>query len=46
MEPSIGNMLRIKFPTDWPAEERYEFKWPDLSAMEDPFVNFDYARHA
>jgi nitroreductase len=44
--PSIGNMLRIRFPTDWPAEERYEFRWPDLSAMEDPFVNFDYARHA
>jgi hypothetical protein len=46
MESSIGNILRIRFPTDWPAEERYEFRWPDLSAMEDPFVNFDYASHA
>lgn len=46
MEPSIGDVLRIRFPTDWPSEERYEFRWPDLSTMEDPFVNFDYARHA
>ena len=46
MDLSIGNMLRIKFPTDWLAEERYDFRWPDLSTMEDPFVNFDFARHA
>src|SRR5215471_10949931 len=46
MEPSIGDMLRIRFPTDWPAEERYDFNWQDLRNLEDPFVNFEYAAYA
>ncbi len=46
MEPSIGDMLRIKFPEDWPVEERYEFTWPAISRQDDPFDNFDYAAHA
>ena len=46
MDPSIGDMLRIKFPIDWPADERYEFNWQDLRELEDPFLNFDYTRHA
>jgi len=46
MEPSIGSMLRIRFPIDWPAEERYDFTWSSLSSQEDPFGNFDYAAHA
>lgn len=46
MEPSIGDMLRIKLPSDWPVEDRYEFTWPSLKAQEDPFENFDYAAHA
>jgi hypothetical protein len=46
MSPSIGNMLRIKFPTDWPSDERYDFNWPDLSELDDPFVNFNYSSHS
>ena len=42
MEPSIGGMLRIKFPEDWPVEERYEFTWTDISSHDDPFKNYDY----
>jgi hypothetical protein len=46
MEPSIGDMLRIKFPTDWPLAERYEFAWPSIATLDDPFDDFDYAAHA
>lgn len=46
MEPSIGDMLRIKFPADWPATERYDFNWPDLTKQDDPFENFDYSARA
>ncbi|MEQ5840106.1 hypothetical protein N0A02_11790 [Paraburkholderia acidicola] len=42
MDPSIGASLRIKFPDDWPAEERYEFNWPNIRNLDDPFVNFNY----
>lgn len=42
MEPSIGGMLRIKFPDDWPEEDRYEFNWDEISAQDDPFDVFDY----
>jgi hypothetical protein len=45
MEPSIGDMLRIKFPTDWPTPERYEFSWPNIAMLDDPFENFDYSAH-
>lgn len=43
MEPSIGDVLRIKFPTDWTADECYDFSWPSLAKLDDPFENFDYA---
>lgn len=45
MEPSIGDMLRIKFPADWPSVECYDFKWSNLASMDDPFENFDYASY-
>lgn len=45
MEPAIGGLLRIKFPYDWPQDERYEFDWQKLSALDDPFENFDYAKY-
>ena len=46
MEPAIGGLLRVRFPADWLHEQRYEFDWQELSALEDPFQNFDYAQHA
>lgn len=42
MEPSIGDMLRISFPTNWPIEDRYDFDWQDISKLDDPFVNYNY----
>jgi hypothetical protein len=46
MEPSIGDFLRVKYPTDWPLDDRYEFSWPALRDMPDPFGDFDYSRCA
>lgn len=46
MEPAIGGLLRVRFPSDWPQDQRYEFSWPQLSTSEDPFQNFDYAQYA
>jgi hypothetical protein len=46
MEPSIGGMLRVKFPVDWPADERYQFTWADISSQDDPFENFNYVAHS
>lgn len=46
MEPAIGSLLRIRFPSDWPQEERYEFDWKQIGALDDPFANFDYAQYA
>jgi hypothetical protein len=42
MAPGIGDFLRIRHPTDWPQDERYDFSWPQLKTMEDPFANFPY----
>jgi hypothetical protein len=46
MEPCIGDFLRVKYPTDWPLDDRYEFNWPALRDMPDPFIDFDYSRYA
>ncbi|MCO7246915.1 hypothetical protein [Halomonas sp. Mc5H-6] len=46
MEPSIGDILRVRFPDDWPANERYDFNWQELRNLEDPFENFDYAAYS
>jgi hypothetical protein len=40
-ETAIGNYLRIKYP-DWPADERYEFKWEALQNDPDPFQSLKF----
>ena len=42
MEPSIGSLFRIEYPTDWSDSELYEFDWSQLSAQPDRFQKFDY----
>jgi hypothetical protein len=44
MESSIGGYFRIKFPDDWPTDERYDFDWQQLKHEPDPFQEFDYSR--
>ncbi len=46
MEPAIGGLLRVRFPSDWSQDDRYEFNWQQLSELDDPFENFDYEQYA
>jgi hypothetical protein len=41
-EDAIGGYLRLKWPTDVPEADRYEFNWQDLKSEDDPFQRFDY----
>jgi hypothetical protein len=43
MQTGIGDYLWIKFPTDWPEDERYDFDWPELQKESMPFQKFDYS---
>ncbi len=42
MQNSIGRLFRVKFPTDWPGDDRYDFDWGALKQKEDPFNEFEY----
>jgi hypothetical protein len=42
MDSAIGSFFRVKFPTDWPSDERYDFNWNELEDLENPFVQFQY----
>lgn len=46
MSSAIGGYFRIRFPTNWPMDERYEFDWQALQDEDDPFVNFNHAAQA
>jgi hypothetical protein len=43
LESAIGNYFRIRFPDDWPMDERYEFKWQEIEKEEDPFREFPFS---
>jgi hypothetical protein len=45
METAIGDFFRVAMPTDWPEEDRYEFVWPQLEHLEDPFATYDFSQH-
>lgn len=45
MLSAIGNIFRIRMPTDWPDEEKYDFNWSQLRHLEDPFLNFDHSAY-
>ena len=42
MEPAIGGYFRVKFPTDWPVDEQYDFDWAAIENQPDPFQNSVY----
>ncbi|MCK5518207.1 MAG: hypothetical protein KAI61_02235 [Alphaproteobacteria bacterium] len=42
MDSSIGNYFRIKFPTDWSDEEKYNFDWAKLAKQENRFEKINY----
>lgn len=41
-EPSIGGFLRIKFPSDIPEENRYNFSYDDINFEDNIFQMFSY----
>ena len=43
MESSIGGYFRIRYPSDWPLDQRYDFDWQTLEQISDPFQEFDYS---
>lgn len=43
MNSAIGGYFRIRFPEDWPTEERYEFDWNEIKKLDDPFIEFDHS---
>lgn len=42
-EYAIGGYFVVRYPTDWPQEERYDFDWHALKGEDDPFQNFLYS---
>lgn len=41
----IGRYFTVRFPDDWPEEERYDFstgEWHQMKDEDDPFQNFRY----
>ncbi len=44
MEPSIGSYFRIRYPADWPTEQRYDIDGQKIQLEPDPFQKFDYAK--
>jgi hypothetical protein len=42
MESAIGDYFRVKYPTDWSDNEKYDFKWGDISGDSEPFNLIDY----
>jgi hypothetical protein len=36
-EVAIGSYFLVKFPSDWPAGDRYDFDWKKLKDDADPF---------
>lgn len=46
MDWGIGSYFRIKFPDDWPTEERYGFsyqEWAKMAEEDNPFQQIDYS---
>lgn len=42
MEDSIGEFFRIKYPTDWIDEEKYDFNWTNLENTQNPIEQINY----
>lgn len=39
----IGGYFRVRFPSNWPTELRYDFNWQKLENELDPFRTIDYS---
>jgi hypothetical protein len=39
---AVGKYFRIKYPADWPENERYEFKWEQIRNDPEPFKSLPF----
>ena len=44
MKSGIGEYFRVRFPTNWPSDLRYNFNWQKLENELDPFQTIDYSK--
>jgi len=42
LEESIGGYFQVKYPSDWPENDRYNFQWQNLRNEKEPFQKFDF----
>jgi len=42
LEPAIGSLFRVGYPTDWGDAELYDFDWSVLKTQTDRFQKIDY----
>jgi hypothetical protein len=42
MEHGIGSFFQVRFPTDWPDNDRYDFNWDKIENEEDPFQSLGF----
>ena len=41
-ENAVGDYFQVKYPLNWPDDEKYDFDWAALDGDPDPIQNFDY----
>jgi hypothetical protein len=42
MDTAIGGYFRVRFPSTWPQEKRYDFNWQQLESESDPFDEYPH----
>ncbi len=42
MDTTIGEYFRVKYPTDWLSEDKYDFTWQELEVESHPIEKINY----
>ena len=42
MKSAIGGYFRIKYPSDWTEDEKYDFKWSEIEKELNPVEKYKY----
>jgi hypothetical protein len=41
-DTAVGGYLRVKYPNDWPDNQRYDFEWEKISTSSEPFQSLTF----
>lgn len=41
-DETVGEFFRIKYPTEWEVDEKYDFKWHELEKQDNPIQKYNY----